>query len=44
MAAEAGASLRTVTLIRQHQEPASAPVDVEIEYLLRKLQAVDDHN
>jgi hypothetical protein len=44
LAAEAGASPQTVALIRQHQEPASTAVDVEIERLLSKLQAVDDHS
>jgi hypothetical protein len=44
LAAEAGASPRTVALIRQHQEPASTAEDVEFERLLSKLQAVDDHN
>lgn len=44
LAAEAGASPQTVTLIRQHQEPASAAADADIERLLSKLQAVDDNN
>jgi len=43
LAAEAGASPRTVTLIRLHQEPASTAVDSETKRLLNKLQTVDDH-
>jgi len=44
LAAEAGASPRTVVLIRQHQEPASTVADPETKCLLSKLQAVDDNN
>jgi hypothetical protein len=44
LAAEAGASPRTVALIRQHQEPASAQADPETKRLLSRLQAVDDSN
>jgi hypothetical protein len=44
LAAEAGASPRTVALIRQHQEPASAQADLETRRLLSRLQAVDDSN
>jgi hypothetical protein len=43
LAAEAGASPRTVTLIRLHQDPPSPTVDAEVKRLLIKLQAVDDH-
>ena len=44
LAAEAGASPRTVALIRQHQEPPSSATEADIERLLSKLQAVDDNN
>lgn len=44
LAAEADASPRTVALIRQHQEPASAQADPETRCLLSRLQAVDDKN
>jgi hypothetical protein len=44
LAVEAGASPRTVALIRHHQDRAPWKGDPEIECLLGKLQAVDDHN
>jgi hypothetical protein len=44
LAAEAGASPRTVVLIRLHQDPPSTEADPEVKRLLGKLQAVDDHN
>lgn len=43
LAAQAGASPRTATLIRLHQDPPSPTVDAEVKRLLIKLQAVDDH-
>ena len=43
LAAQAGASPRTATLIRLHQDPPSPSVDAEVKRLLIKLQAVDDH-
>ncbi len=43
LAAEAGASSRTVALIRLHQDLPSIQVDAEVGRLLVKLQAVDDH-
>lgn len=44
LAAKAGASSRTVALIRHHQDSPAIVGDPEIERLLRKLQAVDDYN
>jgi hypothetical protein len=44
LAAEAGASPRTVALIGHHQDRAPWKGDPEIERLLGTLQAVDDHN
>jgi hypothetical protein len=44
LAAEAGSSPQTVSLIRLHQEPVSIATDGETKRLLIKLQAVDDRN
>lgn len=44
MAANAGASPRTVELIRRHQDTLDGPPQTETDRLLRALQAVDDRS
>ncbi len=44
MAAAAGASPRTVELIRRHQDMLDGPPQTETDRLLRALQAVDDRS
>lgn len=44
LAGQAGASPRTVDLIRRHQDPTSPNPGSRTEYLLAALQAADDKN
>lgn len=44
LAEQAGASSRTVELIRRHQDPCSPNPVTQTERLLAELQAVDDEN